>query len=144
MAFHAVVDCPGQCFEFTMLQVFRMAELLARLGLYNPPYPAHACSPTLTLRCGNTRAGMLVAQATSSFHWNYAGRPRAPAVAIATYNYCSRPVYIDIKLLQAKPTDNSYVRLLGPAKDLATVHGWAKVRECCHRGAMQQSRGSYS
>ena len=74
---------------------------------------------------------MLVAQV--AFHWSYVGRPQE----VAIYKAC-------IKLLQAKPTNYSYVRVLETGKDLVTVHGWAKVRQCCHRRAMVESRDSYS
>ena len=48
-----------------------------------------------------------------------------------------------IKLLQASPTNKPYAHHLHTVKGLVTVHGWDKVRECCHRRAMQESRGSY-
>ena len=57
-------------------------------------------------------------------------------MTVVTYKAC-------IKLLQASPTNYSYVRLLEAVKDLVTVHWWANVRECCSGRAMQESRDSY-
>ena len=70
---------------------------------------------------------MLVAQV--GFHWMYVGRPKA----VMTYKAC-------MKLLHSRPKDYTYARYLQTVEDLVTVHGWKKVRECCRRRAMQESR----